>query len=186
MRRVQRADILDYVTYEERRASIRAEAMAEKDLRRVIVGDVITLLFENTITVRYQVQEMVRVERIVREADIQHEIATYNELLGGPGELGASMLIGIDDPAERDVKLRQWLGVPQKMFVRLEDGTKVFARVDDRQVGEERVSSVQYLKFDTKGRVPVAVGCDDPALPIEALLTTETRRALDKDLRTDA
>lgn len=186
MRHVQRSELLDYVTYEERRPSIRAEAMADKDLRRVIIGDVVTLLFESTVTVRYQIQEMVRVERIVREADILHELATYNELLGGPGELGASMLIGIDDPAERDVKLRAWLGVPKRMFVRLEDGSKVFAQLDDRQLGEERVSSVQYLKFDVKGRAPVAVGCDDPALFIEALLSAETRRALERDLASDA
>lgn len=85
MQRVVRADILDFVTYEERRAELRAAAMAEKALRRVHVGANLTFLFENTATVRYQILEMVRAERMVREADIAHEIETYNELLGGPG-----------------------------------------------------------------------------------------------------
>ena len=82
MRPVTRAEIVDYATYEDRRDAFRQEVLAAKEPRRVHVGDVFTLLFENQLTVRYQVQEMMRVERIVREADIQHEIDTYNELHG--------------------------------------------------------------------------------------------------------
>ena len=87
---VRRDEILDYVTYGERRTEIREAAMAAKELRRVIVGDVLTFLFENHETVRYQVLEMVRTERLVRESDIQHELHTYNELLGAAGRLGCA------------------------------------------------------------------------------------------------
>ena len=86
MKPVLREELLDYVTYAERRDEIRARVLELKRPRRVHVGDELTFLFENRETVRYQVQEMMRVERIVREADILHELQTYNELLGGPGD----------------------------------------------------------------------------------------------------
>ena len=93
MKRVQRSELLDFVTYGERRDAIRASAMKAKDLRRIHLGPNLTFLFENAETVRYQVQEMIRSEQMVREADIQHELDTYNALLGGEGDLGATLLI---------------------------------------------------------------------------------------------
>src|SRR5690349_7152325 len=78
MRRVQRSEILDFVTYGEQRDAIRAAAMAEKERRRVHLGEHLTFLFENPATVRYQVLEMVRAEQMVKESDIQHELETYN------------------------------------------------------------------------------------------------------------
>jgi hypothetical protein len=182
MRRVRRDEILDYVTYEERRESLRAAAMAAKAKRRVHVGDCLTLLFENTDTIRYQIQEMVRIERMVKETDIQHELATYNELLGGEGELGCTLLIEIDDPVLRQERLTRWLSLPSRMFVRLPDGERVYARFDDRQLAEHRLSSVQYLRFQTAGRAPVAVGCDLEELRAETELSAEQRRALAEDL----
>jgi hypothetical protein len=182
MQPVDRASILDYVTYEERRERIRARVLAEKSVRRVHVGGVLSFLFENTETVRYQIQEMVRVERMVKESDIQHEIETYNELLGGPGELGCTLLIEIDDPGERAVKLQAWMELPWHVYAKLEGGEKVYARFDERQIGEERLSSVQYLKFATGGRVPVAVGCDLNAFTHETELTAPQREALRLDL----
>ena len=125
-----------------------------------------------------QVQEMVRAERMVRDEEIEHELETYNELLGRPGELGAALLIEIDDPAVRAVRLREWMGLPERLYVRTASGRKVRASYDARQVGEDRLSSVQYLKFDTGGEVPVAVGADHPRLTAEVELTPEQRRAL--------
>jgi hypothetical protein len=128
---------------------------------------------------------MVRAEKMIREADIQHELETYNELLGGPGELGATLLIELTDPAERDAKLRAWLGLPERLYVKLEDGRKVRATFDPRQVGDDRVSSVQYLKFAVGGQVPVALGADLPGLEVEATLAPEQREALRQDLASD-
>ena len=139
-------------------------------------------MFENQITVRYQVQEMVRTERMVRETDIQHELATYNELLGGAGELGCSLLIGIDDENERNAKLRAWLALPQHLYAKLGDGTKVRATFDPRQVGGDRLSSVQYLKFPVGKDAPVAIGIDLPGLDVETTLSPEQRAALQADL----
>ncbi len=131
-RKVERSEILDYVTYEEQRKQIRASAMKAKEKRRIHLGENLTLLFENHETVRYQILEMIRAERIVKEADIQHEIDTYNELLGEEGEIGCTLLIEIEEPKEREKKLKEWLGLPEKVYVKLEDGTKIFAKVDKR------------------------------------------------------
>jgi hypothetical protein len=185
MRPVRRDEIVDHVTYREGREASRARIMALKAARRVHVGPCLTFLFENRETIRYQVQEMMLAERIVREADIQHELDTYNEVLGGPGQLGATLLIEIDDPARRDVLLRRWLDLPAHLYARLEDGTRVRPAFDSRQVGEERLSSVHYLTFDTRGRVPVAIGCDHPEIAAEATLTAEQRQALAEDLAQD-
>jgi hypothetical protein len=182
VRPVERNEIIDYVTYEEQRDAIRDEVMAAKSLRRVHIGEYLTLLFENHLTMRYQIQEMVRVERMVKEADIQHEIDTYNEVLGGDGEFGCVLLIEINDPAIRNVKLKEWWALPEKMYLLLEDGTRVRARFDERQRGDDQVSSVQYMKFDTGGRVPIAVGVDLPTLQAETTLTDEQRDSLRVDL----
>jgi hypothetical protein len=186
MRAVGRAEILDLTTYDGQRPAIRAAAMEAKRSRRVHVGEALTFLFENTETVRYQVLEMARAERLYREEEIRHELDTYNELLGRPGELGCVLLIEIAEPAERDAKLRAWLDLPAHLYARLPDGTRVRASYDRRQIGEERLSSVQYLKFDVKGVTPVALGSDLPALTVEAALGPEQRAALEADLRSDA
>jgi len=180
---VERNEIIDYVTYEEQRDAVRDEAMGAKALRRVHIGEYLTLLFENHLTMKYQIQEMVRVERMVKEADIQHEIDTYNEVLGGDGEFGCVLLIEIDDPAVRSVKLKQWWALPEKMYLLVEDGTRIRATFDERQRGDDQVSSVQYMRFNTGGRVPVAAGVDLPLLQAETKLTDEQRIVLADDLQ---
>jgi hypothetical protein len=182
MKPVQRSEIVDYVTYEDMRNAFRSEVMSIKALRRIHIGEYLTLLFENHPTVRYQIQEMMRAERIVRESDIQHEIDTYNELLGKDGELGCTLLIEISDAGLRAEKLQQWWDLPGKIYLLLEDGTRIPASIDERQRGEGRLSSVQYLKFDTKGRVPVAAGVDLPDMQHQTKLTEEQRKALLSDL----
>jgi hypothetical protein len=186
MRPVKREEILPLEAYERARGEIRPAILEAKRPRRVHVGPHLTLLFENTATIRYQIQEMVKAERMTREEDIRHELETYNELLGGKGELGATLLIEITDQAERDVKLRQWIGLPAHLYLELEDGTRVRPTFDARQVGDERLSSVQYLKFDVKGRVPVAAGADLPALTLSVPLEPAQREALRQDLAGEA
>ncbi|MEE2717860.1 MAG: DUF3501 family protein [SAR324 cluster bacterium] len=184
MRPVERHEIVDYVTYEEQRNAIREQVLKTKESRRIHIGDHLTFLFENTETVRYQVQEMMRTEKIVKESDIQHEINTYNELLGAEGELGCVLLIEYASPEERDVQLRKLLGLPQKLYALLEDGRQIPAKFDERQIGDDRLSSVQYLKFDTGGATPVALGSNHPNLTLEEPLSPEQRQALAEDLAT--
>jgi hypothetical protein len=183
VRPVGRDEILDYATYEEHREALRHEVLVAKEARRVHVGRYFTVLFENRLTVRYQIQEMVRVERIVREADIQHEIATYNELLGGPGEVGCTLLIEIDDPAERAAKLGAWHGLPARFHLTLPDGRRAHACMDQRQEDDRRISAVHYLKFDTGGAIPVSLGLDYPGLEAEVPFDGRQRAALHEDLQ---
>jgi hypothetical protein len=179
--KVQRSEILRLEEYDARRAAIRSEVLAVKQRRRVHVGP-LTFLFENAETVRYQVQEMARAERLYREEELQHELDTYNELLGGPGELGCSLLIELVDPGERDAKLRAWRELPAHLYAKLPDGRRVRARYDDRQVGDDRLSSVQYLKFAVGAAAPVAIGSDLCGLVVETRLTEDQRAALQADL----
>ena len=182
MRKLQRSEIVDYQTYGESRDAFRQEVMAHKAPRRVHVGEFLTFLFETRQTVRYQVQEMMRAERIVRENDIQHELDTYNELLGGDGELGCTLLIEIDDQARRDQLLRSWIDLPRHLYVETEGGSRVRPERDERQVGTDRLSSVQYLKFPVQGAVPVGIGVDHPELSAHAALSAEQKAALIADL----
>ena len=182
MKKVARSELLDWMTYTDRRDAIRSEAMRAKDERRVHVGAYLTFLFENHVTIRYQVQEMMRIERLVREADVVHELETYNRLIGDEGELGCTLLVEIEDAIERDAKLQQWLALPDHVYVAFEDGTRAYAAVDDDQRTLGRLSTVQYLKFVTRGRVPVAVGCDHEAIRAEARLDPRQHAALAADL----
>lgn len=184
MRPVQRTELLDYLTYTDQRPQLRPAILAAKSVRRGQVGEHLTFLFENHDTIWYQIQEMMRVERIVRERDIEHERSTYNELLGGSGELGVCLLISVLDPDERQVRLREWKDLLPTLYLELADGQRIRATWDERQIDPERLSSVQYIKFDVGGQVPVAVGSDhtDPALGCRTVLTDTVREALAADL----
>jgi len=183
-RHVQRDDIVDPEAYERERPALRQRVMGIKSRRRIHLGEHLTFLFENFDTTRYQIQEMLRVEGRFSEEDIAHELRTYNELLGEAGELGCTLLIEIEAEAERDVKLREWLQLPAHLYAELEGGVRVPASFDPRQVGDERLSSVQYLRFPCQGRAPVALGCDLPGLELRAELTPVQRKALADDLAT--
>jgi hypothetical protein len=179
---IDRKEIVDYQTYEESRELFQKKVFAAKAPRRIHVGSYFTFLFENALTIRYQIQEMMRAERIVKEKDIQHELETYNAVLGGDGELGCTLLIEIDDPTQRALLLRKWLQVPEHIYARLADGDKVRPTFDPAQRGIERISSVQYLKFAVGQKPPVAIGIDLPGIEADTILTETQRSALAEDL----
>jgi hypothetical protein len=181
MRKVHRSDILDYQTYADGRDGERQRIMEIKRPRRVHLGPVLTFLFENAETMRYQIQEVMRAERIVRDADIQQELDTYNGLLGDEGELGCCLLVEIDDREERERKLREWRHLPDHVYLRTEAGL-VRPTYDRAQVEEDRISAVQYLKFKVGPHPPLAIGCDLPALTTETILADDQKAALAADL----
>jgi Protein of unknown function (DUF3501) len=183
MKAVGRESILDLQRYEEQRDEIRERIFAVKAARRVHLGDHLTFLFENEDTVRYQVQEMCRAERLWKDQDVERELRTYNALLGGDGELGCTLLIEITEAAERGPRLVAWRELPEHLYARLEDGSRVKARFDEDQRDDERLSAVQFLRFETRGAVPVALGSDFGPLSGEVALTPDQRDALAQDLR---
>lgn len=146
MRTVDFSEIKPVAEYERIRDGWRPSIMSLKDRRRVRVGDHLTFLFENRETVLYQIQEMMRVERITGETEIRHELKTYNELIPAQGELSACLLIEYETPEERAVKLRELMGLDKHIWFEVA-GARALARFDDRQIGDTRISSVQYLKW---------------------------------------
>lgn len=180
-RLIQRRDIVDYQTYEDTRDATREHIFSVKAPRRVHLGDNLTFLFENKETLAYQVQEIMRAERIVREAAIVDEIETYNAMLGDTGQLACALLIEIPDAADRKPLLTEWMGLQEAIYVRLADRSRVYAEFDPGQVGTDRLSAVQYLTFSC-GEMPVAIGTDFPALTAEVEFTPEQHVALAADL----
>jgi hypothetical protein len=147
MRPVAVSEIKNLAEYELERETWRTQVMVLKDRRRIRVGNHLTFLFENRDTVRYQIQEMLRIERIVKPAEVAHEVETYNELIPAPGELSACLLIEYESPEERDVRLRELLGLEDHVWIRVGSLPPAKGRFDDRQISTDRISAVQYLKF---------------------------------------
>ena len=147
MQPVELSEIRSIHDYEIARETFRPKVLALKERRRIRVGGHLTLLFENRQTVRYQIQEMMRIERIVRPADIAHEVKTYNELIPARGELCATLLIEYETPAERDVKLRELLGLEDHLWLDVPGAGRTCAIFDPRQIATHRISSVQYITF---------------------------------------
>jgi hypothetical protein len=168
--------------YEAIRGKFRDSVLKQKDQRRIHVGPNLTFLFENHDTVLYQIQEMIRAEGISGEPEILHEIETYNDLLADKGELGCTLLIEIEDAAKRSDLLSRWKDLPQTIYMETHDGARIPATFDPRQVGTDRISSVQYMKFRIGDRVPKNLGCSHPDLKMEITLSAEQTAALCQDL----
>ena len=181
MKKVNRNEVLDFVTYGETRKELRGKVLEEKAKRRLHLGQHLTFLFENTDTIRYQIQEMVRIERLVKEEAICHEISTYNALLGDKGELGCTLLIEYDNPNERDIQLKKLKDLPQYIYLLMENGGKAMAEYDAKQVGENKLSSVQFLKFKCPSP-PIGIGSTHPDLQLESEIPMHQREVLKHDL----
>jgi hypothetical protein len=146
MNPVARSEVLGLSEYESLRGPFRARVIEEKKRRRVAVGTRVTAVFENRDTVLLQIQEMLRTERITREAAILHEIDTYNQLLPAQGELSATLMIEIPDAAEREAFLNAARGLEQHVAL-LVDEDRFAATFDPTRVLPDRASAVLYVKF---------------------------------------
>ena len=194
MRDVTRAEILDLGAYEAIRLRFRDRIIAMKRHRRVAVGDHMTFIFENRDTVLFQIQEMLRTERITTESAIEHELRTYNDLVPGDGELSATLMIEYDDDhkAERAEVLSKLADLEGKVMLRA--GGETSRAILTRLPGEEpdRLPAVNYLRSPVSealarhiedASAEVLLQVEHPAYPFEALLTAATRRELSADLR---
>jgi hypothetical protein len=171
MKAVDRSELLELGAYEQIREPFRARILAMKKPRYVALGPNITALFENHDTVLFQIQEMLRTERITAEKAILHELETYNELVPGERELSATIFIEFPDRDERERQLRALVGLEDKFFV--EVGGERFANVPDRRGTESaQTMAVHYVKFPLSeaaansikaGGAPLKLGVDHPA-----------------------
>lgn len=189
MKPLEFSEISNIAEYELERPQLREHIIAMKERRRIGVGDHLTLLFENRDTVRYQIQEMMRIERLVKPADIQHEIDTFNELLPGANELSATLLVEYPTPTERDVKLRELLGLENHLWLRVAGAAPVLARFDARQIATDRISAVQFVRFvlsaeqSARWNEGATLLVDHPAYQAEHSLTSAQLDEIVSDLR---
>jgi hypothetical protein len=149
MRKLTIDDIKDQRAYERERPEFRAHIIAMKKRRRIGLGDLLTITFENTDTMRFQVQEMARVERMISDEQIQHEVSTYNELVPDDGELAATLFIEITDKERLYEWLPKLVGIQRAVSIWLPDGSAVQADPldEERLTREETTTTVHYLKF---------------------------------------
>src|SRR5262249_47030179 len=145
------SDVKNILEYEREREEFRDRIIEIKKNRRIAAGDLITLVFENRDTILFQIQEMVRAERIIDPARIKNEIDVYNELMPGPSELSATLFIEIRESSEIKPTLHRLLGLTRPGFVRLEVGRthKIDGQIEGGREEEAagRLSAVQYVKF---------------------------------------
>jgi len=161
---VSPSEIKSLGDYELARESFRKRVFSVKDARRVRVGEHLTFLFENHDTVLYQIQEMLRVERITEPAAIAHEIRTYNDLIAGPDELVATLLVEYEEPGERARMLHELVGLERHVGFAVAGHPQAAAVFDAAQIADEKISSVHYVRFPLgRERAAAAVG-DDPRI----------------------
>lgn len=190
MKRVERSELLDLGAYEQIREHFRARVVAAKGPRRVALGPNMTVLFENHDSVLFQVQEMLRTERITGEKAIQHELETYNELIPGDAELSATVFIEYPEREERERMLVALAGVEDDFY--LVAGSERSAVVPDRRgTDASRTMAVQYVKFPLAAAAlsairraagPVLLGVAHPAYTAEVELSAETLASLSEDV----
>ncbi len=191
---ITRHSLMTLEAYAKARPAMREQVMAEKKLRRVRLGENILLIFENELLIRYQIQEMLRVEKIFEEDGIRHELETYAPLVPDGHNFKVTMQIEYPDEEQRRVMLAKLKGVEDRIFVHVAGFDPVFAIADEdlERENEEKTSSVHFLRFElTAGMVAagksgaaLSVGVDHPAYTANTgALPEAVRASLASDLR---
>ena len=173
MPRITRDSLMTLEAYARERPQFRARVIAHKRDRTLPLGEHVTLIFEDELTIRYQVQEMLRVERIFEEAGIQDELDAYNPLVPDGANWKATMMIEYPDVEERQRMLARLVGIEERVWVQVEGHARVHAIADEdlERENEEKTSSVHFLRFEldcamvaaAKRGARLAAGVDHPA-----------------------
>ena len=171
----------------------KGEIIAHRRLRAVHLGEHITVQFESELSMRYQIQEMLRIEKIFEEEGIQSEIDAYAPLVPDGGNWKATLLIEYPDVNERRRELARLIGVQDRMFVEVEGHPRVYAIADEDlpRDNEEKTSAVHFLRFEftpamraaIKAGAAVKLGCDHTNYPAHVAIAPETLASLAGDLR---
>ncbi len=193
MKRIRSQCVLDLAAYERIREEFRARVIEIKRPRRIAVGSRLTFIFENHDTVLFQIQEMLRTERTVKEQGIQAEIDVYNELIPAAYELSATLMIEIPEADLIREELDRLIGIDER--VRLEIGeASVAASFDPKQYEGDRISAVQYIRFPlgpelaerfADFEVPVTLRVAHPHYQASAPIAGASRASLAQDLEPD-
>lgn len=188
MEKLTRADLFTLEAYAEARDGFRARVISHKQARRVPLGTNINLLFEDRLTVQYQVQEMLRIERIFEAGAIQDELDAYNPLVPDGANLKATMLIEFPDPEERKRELARLGGIEHRVYAQVQGQGRVPAIADEDLERSEagKSAAVHFLRFEfapaaimaLRAGAALAFGIDDARLPLELAVPEATRLAL--------
>ena len=186
------ADLMSLEQYATSREAFRAGVIEHKRARTVPVGPNMTWLFEDRLTIQYQVQEMLRIERIFESQGIREELDTYNPLIPDGGNWKATMMIEYPDPGERGVALARLRGVEDHCYIEVAGFARVSAIADEDLVREndEKTSAVHWLRFELTAAMreairkgaAITVGTDHPACRHATQLPAESANALARDL----
>ena len=189
---IKRDSLMSLETYARERSSFRAKVLEHKKKRTVQLGEHLTLQFEDELTIRYQVQEMLRIERIFEDQGIQGELDAYNPLIPDGSNWKATMLIEYPDAEERRRMLAMLKGIERRVWVQIEECERILAFADEdlERENEEKTSSVHFLRFELTAAMRerlrrgarVTVGVDPPQYHAVAELRPEVRAALAADL----
>lgn len=192
MPRIERASLMTLEEYARERLQFRARVMAHKKDRLVQLGENLLLIFEDELTIRYQVQEMLRVERIFEEKGIQEELDTYNPLVPDGQNLKASMMLEYPDPHERSSRLEELIGIEDKVWIQMEGCARVWAFADEdlERESERKTSAVHFLRFEFperasdafKSGASLTLGVEHPRYTTRVEVPETVRTALAKDL----
>ena len=160
MAKVSRESLMTLEAYAKARPEFRRKVMEHKKNRSVALGGHVTLLFEDELTVRYQIQEMLRIEKIFEEQGIEHELEAYNPLIPDGRNLKATMLIEYEDVDVRRRELARLRGVEDRLWVQVEGAPRVYAIADEdlERENEEKTSAVHFVRFELTDDMVAALG----------------------------
>ena len=190
---ISRDSLMTLEAYAKARPALRAEVIRHKKNRTVRLGTHMSLLFEDEMTLRYQVQEMLRIEKIFDEEGIQSELDAYNPLVPDGSNFKATMLIEYDNETERKAALARLIGIEDRLFIQVEGQDRVYAIADEdlERENAEKTSAVHFVRFELtqtmknalKGGAQMMLGCDHPNYPAHLEeLPQETLASLLEDL----
>ncbi|MBT8139237.1 MAG: DUF3501 family protein [Gammaproteobacteria bacterium] len=185
--------LLSLEEYAKRRPDLRRAAIEKKNIRKIFVGENVMLQFEDEETIRYQIQEMLRVEKTFEQEGIREELEAYNPLIPDGHNWKATMMIEFTDVDERQKKLVELKGIERKTYMQVGDLERVYAIADEDmpRENEEKTSAVHFMRFElshdmikaVKAGEPVAAGVDHPAYTIHVdEINPQTQASLTQDL----
>jgi hypothetical protein len=191
--KIERGSLLSLEAYARQRNDFRARVIAHKRNRKVELGHHVALAFEDELTIRYQIQEMLRIERVFEEDGIQSELEAYNPLVPDGRNFKATMMIEYPDPEERKRMLARLKGIEDRVWIWVEGAERVYAVADEdlERENEEKTSAVHFLRFELaepmaqalKRGAALALGVDHPEYRAEIpALPPNVRDALVADL----
>jgi hypothetical protein len=193
LQKLTRADLWPLERYAAERAAFRSRVIAHKKSRSIALGPHISLLFEDRLTVQYQVQEMLRIERIFEAAGIQEELDAYNPLIPDGNNLKATMLFEFPDPGVRAERLARLGGIEHRVYAEVHGQPRVYAHADEDmdRSSEAKTSAVHFLRFEfppaaikaLREGAGLSIGIEDPRLPECVLVPAPSRAALLSDFQ---